>query len=176
MKSIYQLLGLASTQDVRDLQVSVASAHERIKTLEQSVTDAKFEFKNLRASVADAHGGTPSLRQRIAAVEVRSRCLDDIPAVHEALARTDETVESLQHKVDGLLDVNTTEEINSILSEMDVGELIDMDDLYSQVENNLDIEDAVNTVIEREAPDILGSYLKHIDWSEELHITAHSNR
>ena len=198
MKSIYQLLGLASTQDVRDLQVSVASAHQRLKTLEQSVTDTKFEFKNLRASVAEAHGGTPSLRQRIAAVEVRSRRLDDIPALHEALARADETVESLQHKVDGLLDADTNEEINSVLNEMDIRELIDIDDVCGQVESNIDIDDiadrvkdtigkplgsdkidhAVNEAIQREAPGIIGSFLKHIDWSEELTVeaTVHSNR
>ena len=202
----YAAFGIASTQDVRDLQVSVASAHQRLKTLEQSVTDAKFEFKNLRASVAEAHGGTPSLRQRIAAVEVRSRRLDDIPALHEAIARTEETTtlvrrlddrsnlfhdalarvdevtESLQGKVDGLLDVDAVD-VDQLCDQVESN--LDIDDIADRVKDTIDkplgsdkIDHAVNQAIEREAPGIIGSVLKHIDWSEELTVdaTVHSNR
>ena len=171
MKSIYQLLGLASTQDVKDLAASVASAHERIVELEKAAESA---------------------RTLVLRLDGRSNLF------HDALARVDEVTESIQGKVDGLLDVDAHEEINSILDDMDIRELVDVDQLCDQVESNLDIDDiadrvkdtiakplgsdkidhAVNEAIQREAPGIIGSFLKHIDWSEELTVdaTIHSAR
>jgi chromosome segregation ATPase len=144
MKSIYQLLGLASARDVKDLAASVASAHERIVELEKAAESAR------------------ALVQR----------LDSTSNVfHDALARVEDDVTSLQHDID---DVCGQVESN-----------IDIDDIADRVKDTIDkqlgsdkIDHAVNQAIEREAPGIIGSVLKHIDWSEELTVdaTVHSNR
>jgi hypothetical protein len=164
---ILSILGLAKRQDVLDLQAGIASA---------------------LAEQQRQRNATASLRAKIDRVEnLRDLAIENI--ADEALQSID--IDDLARQVIDDVDIDdlASDALSNQIDCLDSSDIIDVDDLTTEVQDGLDlaiiaervqlhqlvegeiddlIDKRVNQIIEREAPGIIGSHLKHIDWSEEL--------
>ena len=169
MRSILSVLGLAKRQDVLDLQASIASA---------------------LAEQQRQRNCTASLLAKIDRVEkLRDLAIENIAEEVSQGIDIDDLGQQIIDEID--VDDLVSDALSSQLDNIDISDAIDVDDLISAVQDGLDIatiaervQDAdgdlisarmddhidarVNQIIEREAPGIIGSHLKHVDWAEEL--------
>ena len=157
MRRIYALLGIASAQDVLDLQAANASLQRTARDLERAME-----------SIVDPGRIAEDVRDAIEIDDLAQQVMDNV----DLDAVTSEARENF--------DVSDCIDVYELSQE--VKDNIDLDDIAQEVKDNIDIDalvaDAmgeseqldklVNNVLEREAPDIIGSHLKHIDWSDEI--------
>ena len=157
MRRIYALLGIASAQDVLDLQAANASLQRTARDLERAME-----------SIVDPGRSAEDVRDAIEIDDLSQQVMDNV----DLDAVTSEARENF--------DVSDCIDVYELSQE--VKDNIDLDDIAQEVKDNIDIDalvaDAmgeseqldklVNNVLEREAPDIIGSHLKHIDWSDEI--------
>jgi hypothetical protein len=170
MRRIYALLGLASAQDIRDLKASTASAHERATALGEVAAAASVNWQQLQAKVDDL-------------VAAQRKSMDDLVAeVREGAIDVADMAADVVAEARDNFDVSDIIDVDEVAQE--IRDNIDLDDVAQEVKDNIDIDalvaDAmgeseqldklVNNVLEREAPDIIGSHLKHIDWDDELSV------
>ena len=169
MKTLLEVFGLAKRQDVLDLQASIASA---------------------LAEQQRQRNCTASLLAKIDRVEkLRDLAIENIAEEVRQEIDVDDLSQQVLDEID--IDDLASDALSSQLDNLDVSDVIDVDDLTTEVQDGLDIaaiaervQDAngdlisakiddlvdtrVNQIIEREAPGIIYSHLKHVDWSDEL--------
>ena len=169
MKTLLEVFGLAKRQDVLDLQAGIASA---------------------LAEQQRQRNCTASLLAKIDRVEkMRDLAIENIAEEVSQGIDVDDLAQQVLDEID--IDDLASDALSSQLDNIDVSDVIDVDDLTTEVQDGLDIaaiaervQDAdgdlvsarmddhidarVNQIIEREAPGIIGSHLKHVDWSDEL--------
>ena len=171
MQRIYRALGIASAQDVRDLQESTASAHERATALAEVAAAASVNWQRLQSKVDDL-------------VAAQRKSMDDLVQEVRDNIDIDVLADDVASAARDNFDISDCIDVDEVAQE--VRDNIDVDELAQEVKDNIDIDalvadsigDAadldklVNRVIEREAPGIIGSHLKHIDWAEEIGISV----
>jgi len=161
MRRIYALLGLASAQDVRDLQESTASLQRTARDLEGAME-----------SIVDPGRIAEDVRDAIDIDDLAQQVIDNVDLDDVTAAARD------NFEISDIVDVDEVAQ--------EIRDNVDVDELAQEVKDNVDIDDLVadamgeseqldklvNRVIEREVPDIIGSHLKHIDWAEEIGISV----
>jgi len=154
MRRLYKALGIASAQDVRDLQASTASLHERVARLETS-------HRCLRAE---------RLERTIEKLQAK---LDTVErAIGVGGFADQQTVERIQAELEGLIAGGDARSIDpAFMTRSDEVQELDFDALVNQVRDNLGIDKLVTSAVQR--ADIGGEvamHLKHADWSIEATI------
>jgi hypothetical protein len=182
MRRIYALLGLASAQDIRDLKASTASAHERATALMELAAAASVNWQRLQETVV---GPSNSIQAKVDdLVAAQRKSMDDLTEEVRNNIDVDVLADDVASAARDNFDVSDCIDVDEVAQE--VRDNIDVDELAQEVKDNIDIDalvadsigDAadldklVNRVIEREAPGIIGSHLKHIDWAEEIGISV----
>jgi hypothetical protein len=193
MRRIYALLGLASAQDIRDLQESTASAHERATALAEVAAAASVNWQRLQAKVDDLVAAQRKSMDDLAQ-EVRENIdvsdlagdvveeagnnfdISDYVDVYDLAqdVRDNIDVDALAQEVKDNIDVDDL--ADKVRDNLDLDNLIDIETLTNQVTNAMrtdesnNLDKMVNQVIEREAPGIIGAHLKHLDWDDELSV------
>jgi hypothetical protein len=167
MRRIYTLLGIASAQDVLDLQAANASLQRTARDLERAME-----------SIVDPGRIADDVRDAIDIDDLSQQVMDNVDL-------DDVTSEAREN-----FDVSDCIDVYELAQE--VKDNIDLDDVAQEVKDNIDVaglvadamaeseqlDKLVNRAIEREVPGIIGAHLKHIDWDDELSIdvTVRSNR
>jgi len=181
MRRIYELLGLASAQDVRDLQESTASAHERTTALADRLMALAAKVDDLvaaqRKSIDDL---AQEVRENIDVSDIAGDVVEEAGNNFDISDYVD--VYDLARDVKDEIDVRSLAE--DVQDRVNLSDLVDSakDAMLDQVKDAMregglaplfaavDLDKMVNQVIEREAPGIIGSILKHLDWNDELSI------
>jgi hypothetical protein len=193
MQRIYRALGIASAQDVRDLQESTASLHQ--KTTDLATTAAVLATQILTVGdkldelVAAQRKSMDDLVQEVRdnididvlADDVASAardnfdisdCIDVYDLAREVRDNID--VDALAQEVSDTVDLDDL--ADKVRDNLDLDNLVDIETLTNQVTNAMrtdesnNLDKMVNQVIEREAPGIIGAHLKHLDWDDELSV------
>jgi len=170
MRRIYTLLGIASTQDVLDLRAANESLQRTARSMEKAME-----------SIVDPGRIAEDVRDAIDIDDLSQQVMDNVDLDDVTAAARDN------------FDMSDIIDVDEVAQE--IRDSIDLDDVAQEVKDNIDIDalvaDAmaeseqldklVNNVLEREAPDIIGSHLKHIDWSDEISVeidgvSVYSNR